>query len=147
MMMEKPISFLTYVPAFDFGSDAILLLADYYTIAWLIREFSDLLASPIAEGCLFVIGNGQPVVSDGHCTIVVRLDRDAHASELVRKSPTEFEWSVSRSVAEHYRDLLSGLLTQTPGHQYLEPRNSPPAPVLIVSRDEYSLDQFRSGAE
>jgi hypothetical protein len=145
MKIEKTGSFLTYVQGFDFGSDAILLIADYYAVTWLMREFADLLTRPSTEGSSFIIGNAQPVTSDGHCEITICLNDDVQANELVRKSATEFEWSISRSAVEHYRNLLSGMLTPAPNHQYLEPGNSPPAPVLIVSRDEYSLDQFRSG--
>jgi hypothetical protein len=135
--------FLAYLPSFK-GADALLLLADYETIDWLMSQFQRLSNTPSGSSCpSFVIGDGEPVESDGRCLLVVKLDNQADGSYLIRESETTFGWSVSRSSANHYRELLSGILVPRPGHQYLDPDNSPPAPVVIVSRDEYEPDTFR----
>ena len=137
--------FVAYVPSFHFGDDALLILADYETIDWLMSQFGHLANTPLGATCpSFVIGDGNPVESDGRCLLVVELENQTEGSRLVRKSENTFSWSVSRSSANHCRELLSGMLVAQPGHQYLEPDNCPPAAVVIVSKDEYEPDTFRT---
>ena len=144
MTMDNPGAFVVYVPSFDFGSDAILLLSDYYTIAWLVDQFLRLSTSPIGSVASFVIGDGSPIDSEERCFVTVTVTDTDSSSEMTRRSATQFAWRISRPEAERYRALLSCMLTKVPSHNYLEPKNSPPAPVLVVSRDEYSVEQFRT---
>jgi hypothetical protein len=135
--------FVAYVPSFNFGDDALLILADSETIDWLMSQFGRLANIPVGSSSpSFVIGDGNPVESDGRCLLVVELENQAEGSRLIRTSENTFSWSVSRSSANHCRELLSGMLVPHPGHQYLDPDNSP-APVVIVSKGEYELDTFR----
>ena len=143
--MKETIPFVVHLPRFNFGEDALLLLADNSTIAWLISRFGELADHPVETvGSAFVIGDGEPVRSDGQCLIFVELNYQAKGSELIRQSPTTFRWILSISSASHYRDLLSGMSeSRSPCHQYLDPDNAPPAPVVVVSFDEYQADAFR----
>lgn len=138
-MMEIGNVFVVYVASFDFGADAILLLVDQETVGWLMSQFGRLSNTPVGSSCSsFIIGDGHPVASDGRCVLTIELnDEPGCSSQLRRRTESSFAWSVSRSSANHYQDLLSGMLAPGPCHQYLEPDNSPPAPVFIVSRGEY----------
>ena len=137
--------FVAYVPSFDFGDDALLILVDSETIDWLMSQFGRLSNTAVGATCpSFVIGDGNPVESDGRCLLVVELKNQTNGSRLIRKSETTFSWTVSRSSANHCRELLSGMLVPHPGHQYLDLDNCPPAPVVIASKDEYEPDTFRT---
>jgi len=138
--------FVAYVPSFNFGDDALLILADSVTIDWLMSQFGRLANTPPGSSCpSFVIGDGSPIESDGRCLVIVELENQTEGSRVIRKSEQTFSWSVSRSSANHCRELLSGMLAPHPGHQYLDPDNCPPAPVVIVSKGEYEPDTFRTG--
>jgi hypothetical protein len=135
--MKTGSRFVAYLPSFN-GNDTLLILVDDETIDWLISQFDRLSSGPS-----FVIGDGNPIESDGKCLIQVEQGGPAEGSELVRASEHCFKWSVSTSAAEHYRQVLSGMLETRPGHQYLDPDNCPAAPVVIVSRGEYDADWVR----
>jgi hypothetical protein len=142
--METGKPFVAYVMSFDFGSDAILLLAAQETVGWLMSQFGRLSRTPVGSSSHpIIIGDGDPVMSNGRCILSIELnDEPGSSSQLVRGSESVFAWSVSRSSANRYQHLLSGMLVPIPCHQYLEPDNCPPAPVFIVSRGEYQLDAF-----
>jgi len=142
--MKKGNRFVAYLPGFNFGADALLILADSETIDWLMTQFGRLSGIATESSCpSFLVGDGNPIESDGHCLLIVEQGNQAEGSWLVRESDGVFRWSVSRSSADHYRELLSGISEPRPRHHYLDPNNSPPAPVVIVSRDEYDADFFR----
>jgi len=140
--MTKTVSrFIAYLPSFDFGNDALLILADYETIDWLMSQFGRLSNTPVGSDCpSFIIGDGNPVGSDGRCLLLVELENLADGSRLMRESEKTFRWRVSRSSANHYRELLSGMFAPHPGHQYLD---NDTAPGIMVSRDEYDTDWVR----
>jgi hypothetical protein len=142
--MKEIIPFVAHVSSFKSEDDALLLLADHSTIAWLISSFRELTQgrAQTASGA-FVIGDGKPIQSDGQCIIFVELNHQAKGSELVQQSPTTFRWILSASSAGHYADLLSGMSNSgSLCHQYLDPDNAS-APVVIVSFEEYEADAFR----
>jgi hypothetical protein len=143
--MKENIPFVAYLPSFHFGDDALLLLVDQSTIAWLMSRFGELAHTPVeSKTAGFAIGDGKPIESGGRCIISVELNHQANRNELNRISETTFRWILSPSSAAHYRDLLSGMSDSTsPCHQYLDPDNAPPAPVVIVSLDEYDPETFR----
>jgi hypothetical protein len=143
-MKKEGNRFVVYLPSFNFGSDALLILADFETIDWLMSQFGELSNAPDgSSGRSFTIGDGNPFESDGRCLLVVKLDDQARGSQLIRESENTFGWTLSRAAANQYRELLSGMLVPNPGHQYLDPDNSPPAPVVIVSQGEYEPETFR----
>jgi len=143
--MKVSTPFLAYLPAFSFGDDALVLIADRSTIEWLMFNFGELASTAVdSNNAGFVIGNGKPVESDDQCLLSFELNHRANGSELVRESETRFRWILSPSSANHYRDLLSGMSeSEHACHQYLDPDNSPPAPGLIVTFGEYEADAFR----
>jgi hypothetical protein len=144
--MKEITPFVAHVPSFKSDDDALLLLADHSTIAWLISRFRELTQgrAQTASGA-FVIGDGKPIQSDGQCIIFVELNHQAKGSELVQQSPTTFRWTLSAASAGHYAELLSVMSNSGfPCHQYLDADNASPAPVVIVSFDEYEADAFRS---
>jgi len=142
--MKENISFVAHLPSFK-GDETLLLLVDHETIAWLSSRFAELARTPIeSKNASFVIGDGKPIQSDGQCTVFVELNHEASGSELVAESPTTFSWILSAGSASHYVDLLSEMVKATvPCHQYLDPDNCPPAPVVMVSLEEYEADDFR----
>jgi hypothetical protein len=143
--MKEKIPFVAYVPSFNFGDDALLMLVDQSTIAWLMSRFGELADTPVeSKSAGFVIGDGKPFESAGQCIISVELNHQANRSELTRTSETTYSWILPPRSAAHYRDLLSGMSgSKSPCHQYLDPDNAPPAPVVIVSLDEYEPETFR----
>jgi hypothetical protein len=143
--MKKNIPFVAHLPSFNFGDDALLLLADHESIAWLSSKFEELARTTTeSHSATFVIGDGKPIQSDGQCTVFVELDHQASGSKLIAESPIAFRWSLSAGAANHYRELLSEIVkAEARCHQYLDPGNAPPAPVVIVSLDEYEADAFR----
>lgn len=141
--MKTGNGFVAYLPGFK-GSDALLILADSETIDWMMAQFGRLSSAPVGSVYPpFPIGDGNPIESDGLCLLVVELENQAEGSRLIQDSDGTFRWSVSRLSAGHYRELLSGISEPHPAHQYLDSGNSPPAPVVIVSRDEYDAETFR----
>lgn len=142
--MNENIPFVAYVPSFK-GDDALLILVDQSTIAWLMSRFGELAHTPLeSKSAGFVIGDGKPIESGGRCIISVELNHQAKRSELTKISETTLRWILSPASADHYRNLLSGMSDSTSQcHQYLDPDNVPPAPVVIVSLDEYEPETFR----
>jgi hypothetical protein len=121
--------FVAYVPSFNFGDDALLILVDSETIDWLMSQFGRLSNTPVGSSRpSFVIGDGNPVESDGRCLLVVELENQTEGSRLIRTSENNFSWSVSRSSANHYRELLSAMWKPHPCHQYLDPDQLPSRP-------------------
>jgi hypothetical protein len=142
--MKEKIPFVAHLPSFK-GDDALLMLVDQSTITWLMSRFGELADTPVeSKSAGFVVGDGKPIKSGGRCIISVELNHQASRSELTRISETTFSWILAPSSAAHYRDLLSGMSgSKSPCHQYLDPDNAPPAPVVIVSLDEYEPETFR----
>lgn len=142
--MKENIPFLAHLFSFKGHDEVLLLLADHPTITSLVSQLAVFASTRIeSKRPTFVIGDGNPVQSDGQCIIFVELNHQSSGSELVRQTRNTFRWSLSPGSADHYRDLLSGMLkSQVPCHQYLEPDNVQ-APVVIVSLGEYEVDAFR----
>jgi hypothetical protein len=93
----------------------------------------------------FTIGDGNPIGSDGRCIVDVKMRQVTRGNELLTISHGRFLWLMSRSSAIYFGHLLAGMLSfKKPCHQYLEPDNSPPAPVIIVSKDQYTIEQVRN---
>ena len=145
LAMEALNPFVVFVTGFDFGADAILLLATHETLRWLRSQFERLGSTGAGSSCPpFTIGDGHPIDSDERLFVVVELnDQAGSSSKLLRESESNFVWSISRASARRYRNLLSGMLLPDAGHQYLEPDNCPPAPTVIVSLGEYEVSRFR----
>ncbi len=141
--MKTGSGFVAFLQEFDGDDDALLILADRETLDWLMSQFGRISNTPIgARASSFVIGDGHPVESDGRCLIIVELGDNADGDRLFRESENTFKWSISRHLAHHYRELLSGMLGPKAGHQYLDAADRP-SPVVIVSRDEYDADWVR----
>jgi len=136
--------FVVHLTSFNGNDEVLLLLADQPTIGWLVSrlaEFTD--ARGESRNLAFVIGDGNPVESDGKCVITVKLNHQANGGTLLRESQHTFLWSLSSSLANRYRKRLSPMLeSRSPCHQYLE-FGTAPEPVVLVSLDEYEVDTFR----
>jgi len=142
--MKQNIPFVAHLFSFKGNDEVLLLLADRPAISWLMSQLAEFACTRNdSRRPAFVIGDGNPVQSDGRCIISVELDHQANGGKLVQQTQNTFRWSLSPSSADHYRQLLSGMLkNEVPCHQYLDPDNLP-APVLIVSLGEYQVDVFR----
>lgn len=137
-------SFVVHLTSFNGNDEALLLLADKSTIGWLVSQLGEF-ASARAESqnLAFVIGDGNPVESDGKCIISVELIHQANGGTLVQESQNTFRWSLSPTLADRYRRRLSPMLeSQSPCHQYLE-FGAAPELIVMVSLGEYDANAFR----
>jgi hypothetical protein len=141
---ENANGFVVHLTSFKGNDSVLLLLADQSTIGWLhdrLTEFATAHAKSLSLA--FVIGDDNPVESDGKCVISVELNHQANGGQLVQESQTTFRWSLSSSLANRYRKRLSPMLeSRSPCHQYLE-FGTASEPVVVVSLDEYEVDTFR----
>jgi hypothetical protein len=142
--MKENIPFVTHLSSFKGNDEVFLLLADQSTISWLVSRLAEFAgARAESRNLAFVIGDGKPVESDGKCVIFVELNHQANRGNLIQESQNTFCWSLSPSLADHYRKLLSPMVeSRVPCHQYLESDNVP-SPVVMVSLGEYEADAFR----
>jgi hypothetical protein len=157
-MMKSEHSLIAHLSSFKGNDEVLLIVCDDQTIGWLIARFEEFVSAPgDVKFPSFVIGDGNPVESDGRCLLDVHLDDRERGSQLTEAPEGIFRWNVSRSSAERFRSLLSGMVEhheplrdirssfalEGSDHQYLDPDNCPPAPAIIVSRGEYNPDAFR----
>ncbi len=136
--------FVVHLTSFKGNDEVVLLLADQSTIGWLVARLAEFAAARAeSRNLAFVIGDGNPVESDGKCVITVELMRRANGGNWVQESLNTFRWSLSPSLANRYRKrLLPMLKSQSSCHQYLE-FGTAPEPVVMVSLGEYETDAFR----
>jgi hypothetical protein len=142
--MKETTAFVAHVSSFSGVEDVFLVLANQATISWLIDQLTRVACTTAQSSCLgFVLGNGNPIESDGQCIVVADLHDDEDSPQLVQESQSTFRWRLSRKLADRYRGLLSGMLnSSTPCHQYLE-LDSGPSQAVIVSLGEYDAETFR----
>ena len=119
-------------------------MVDHHCVQWLTSQFERIAKASI-ESMLgqFVLGDGHPVESDGRCLLFVELNQNSNGSQITRISPSPWRWSVSRSAADKFGTLLSGLLVPHAGHQYLD---NDEGSTVEVSRGEYEIDIVREWA-
>jgi hypothetical protein len=128
------------------GGEVFLLVVDQHGVQWLASQFERIAKASIESMLVqFVLGDGHPVESDGRCLVFVELNQNSNGSQIARISPGAWRWSVSRSAADKFRTLLSGMLDPHAGHQYLDPDNDE-GPTVEVSRGEYEVDKVRGWA-
>jgi hypothetical protein len=163
-MIQLRTPFIAHFDAWK-GGEVLLILVDDEITQWLMARFEQLTDSAVGSRCpAFVVGNGNPVESDGRCVLIVQLSGRESCNELIRDSQNSWRWSVSRSAANNFRYLLCGMLDfreslpvlmsahrsaaglEGSCHQYLDPDNIPPAPTGVVSRGEYDSEQVRRWA-
>jgi hypothetical protein len=139
-------SFIAQLYNFEDSAQALLVLVNEDTLRWLMSRFEEIgSASSELNPPAFTIGNGNPIGSDGLCLLEVKVSHVTRGNELLSVSRGRFLWCMSRSSAVQFRELLAGMLAfKQPCHQYLEPDNYPPAPVIIVSKDQYTIEQVRN---
>jgi hypothetical protein len=160
-MIELRTPFVAHLDGWNAG-EVLLILVDDEITQWLMARFEQLAGAPTgSHSATFVVGDGKPVESDQRCILIVELSEKESGNELIRDSENTWRWSVSRSSANNFRYLLSGMLGQRESlnphvralraasegcHQYLDPDNRPPAPTVIISRGEYDSEQVRRWA-
>ena len=139
--------FMGYFPSFYFGEPALLVLIDSEAVSWLISHFEQLVSGSSQPGFAFVLGDGNPISSDGRCVVTVVPDDQRKGTRLTRTRSNDFCWTVSPSSAKHFVALLSEFRkSDNPAHQYLD-SDDRASPVVIVSRGEYPADKIRSWIE
>jgi hypothetical protein len=132
-----PTSFIAHFDAWKDG-ETILLVVDHEGVQWLISQFERLATEvPPAH---FVLGDGNPVESDGHCLLHVKFNQRSTGSHVARISQGVWHWSVSRVAGDKFQALLLGMSVRKPGHQYLD---SDSGPTVEVSCGEYEVDVVR----
>jgi hypothetical protein len=157
-----PGSLVTYQSNFHGEDQVILLLIDYETLDWLISQFGQFAqTAPLVTPRSFIIGDGNPVESERDTLVSVRLVDWPLGNQLIQAEGHRFIWWVSRVAAGRFSSLLAGMLrheeAEPPNlralgsaapleggcHQYLDPDNAPPVPVVMVSLGEYHMELFR----
>jgi hypothetical protein len=160
-MIELTTPFIAHFDGWKSG-EVLLILVDNEITRWLMARFEQLAEVTAGSQCpAFVLGDGNPVESDGRCLLTVELSERESGNELVRNSHNSWRWSVSQSAASNFRYLVSGMLAHRESaiphvralrsasgsegscHQYLDPDNCPPAPTVEISRGEYDSEQIR----
>jgi len=139
-------AFIAYDKDYLDGEGAFLIVVDGDAIRWLSYNFEKLLAQDsLAATPIFVIGNGDPIESDGRCLVSVMPDRERKGTRICQVSETQYNWTVSEGSVHRYVGLLQGLDggTGQAGHQYLD-SDDPASPTVIVSRGEYDVDWVRT---
>ena len=137
--MSSRTRFAAFLPSFNFGEDALLILADSETIDWLTAQFDRLSnARPGSSRSSFVIGDGKPVESDG-CSIVVEASDRLEGSQLERKSDGSYYWSLSCTAAHRYKELVSSLSTSEPAISISTPTISLRLPLSFRGRSIRSI--------
>lgn len=128
------------------GGEVLLLVTDQEGVRWLASQFERLASASLQSvPPQFVLGDGNPVESDGRCLVLVELSAESNGSRIVRADPSGWRWSVSRPAANNFQNLLSGMLAEHGCHQYLDADNDD-APKFEVSLGEYEIDLVREWA-
>lgn len=141
--MNADCGFIGYLPSFHFGEAAILISVDAESLKWLISRFQEL-ASPAPRAGEFMLGDGNPIESDGRLLVTVRAGQCEEGARLVRVASDRFDWIISRESAQRFDKLLLGLFSRhTAAHQYLDSGDRA-SPTVIVSKGEYPIDKIRS---
>jgi hypothetical protein len=136
--------FIAYLDGWRSG-EVLLLIVDNEGVEWLMSRFEHLGADGLDEsnGAEFVLGDSNPVESDGRCLVRVELNHKSNDSRITRVSQSAWLWSVSRSAADIFRARLSGMSLEHACHQYLD---SDEGPAVEVSIGEYEIDIVRRWA-
>jgi len=162
-MKSKRGSFVARLSGWEGQYEVILIVTDDETLKWLTARFGRFAAEPSPSTCPpFLIGDGNPIDSDGRCRIEVVLEEEGTESRIEELSTGSWRWSVTRAAAGLFRDRIAlirefrgpsqenvrrakrGLLDSC--HDYLDPANHPPAPTVIISRGEYTVESLRRAA-
>ena len=84
------------------------------------------------------------IASDDLCKLTVVKSRNRQPSKVLPSVPTDFEWHVDPANAATYADQLSSLLlSDIPGHQYLDVQRGNYRTV-VVTKLEYPVDTIRA---
>jgi hypothetical protein len=139
-------NFIAYVRNFYYGEPAFLLSVDGNSIEWMMSRF-EALASSNPDGASFVLGDGNPIASDGRCLFTVQKADQENCTRVAIAEPGKYCWIISAKSAERFRALLSGLMkSKSAAHQYLD-SDDLGSPVVIASKGEYSRKTIRSWLE
>jgi hypothetical protein len=137
--------------------DVLLIVATRDALRWLSEHFRDLASSADDIAGSIIIGSGYPSFSSHGIEIKIYLARNEVDNELVESDTNKFCWRIGRKTAKAFEGLIGGLTSENDpidrheaskiagvrgGHNYLDPSNTPPAPIMIVSLDEYSPEDL-----
>ena len=133
---------------FKMNDDVLLLVSNQRATRWLADGFG-LLASQGVGSEAMVVGNGELVGSPDHIEIRFSVIADSAESRLIEGQPNRFSWWITDKMASSFSEKCSKLCSAVERanssggfHQYLDPENSPLAPVFMISLQEYSLENL-----
>lgn len=113
---------MNYLPGFDNGYDAVLLTLDGIGVAVLLTTLREAIATGAAR------------METGGVTHDFAVSADTAAALTLR--PHHVMWQLDRATAEEIATGLNVLHDSgAPGHLYVDLQH--PAPILVISRDEY----------
>lgn len=125
---------------FKWDADTLLIISDRNSSTWLADSFERLAVTTSDEDASMTIGDGDPVLSPDGIQIRIGVIKSSDDG-LKEQEPNKFSWAISRETARGFSEKVRELVDR-PGRNYLDPSNSPPAPVVMVSVGEYELEQL-----
>jgi hypothetical protein len=126
---------------FKWNDDTLLILTNAKSTAWLANGLQRLADENDDSVTSLIVGNGKPIWSPDEIEISIFIFRDAAADGLEENTANKFSWGISRETALEFAGKVSAL-SGAAAHQYLDPSNCHPAPVVMVSSNEYSLEHL-----
>ncbi len=126
---------------FKWNDDTLLILTNWASTDWLATSLQRLADEDDAAVTSVTIGNGKPIWSPDEIEIRIFIYRDAADDGLKESAANKFSWGISRETAREFAGKV-GVLSNAAAHQYLDPSNCHPAPVVMVSSNEYSLEHL-----
>jgi hypothetical protein len=129
---------------FKWDDDTLLIISNRDSSTWLADNFQKLAIAANAGDASMTIGNGEPIGSPDGVEISVRVADGEADNRLEEHDRNKFFWALSRETALAFSGKVRRLIDGS-GHNYLDPSNSPPAPVVMVSTGEYELAQLLRG--
>jgi hypothetical protein len=137
--MKTETNFIALVPGFKFERRPTFVLAcDADGLRWIRYGFLGFLDAKTQH--FFVIGDGIPIASDDMCRLTVAKSHNAQASEIL----PSLLWHIGPSRAATYAAKLSSLLlSNMPGHQYLDVERGN-YQTVVITKHEYTVDIIRA---
>jgi len=126
---------------FKWDADTLLIISNRDCSTWLADNFQRLATATNADDASMTIGNGEPIGSPDGVEIRICITDGETDDGLKEHDRNKFSWALTRESAFDFSEKIR-VLIDAPGHNYLDPSNSPPAPVVMVSAGEYELEQL-----
>jgi hypothetical protein len=138
-----PANFIAVLPKYKLEQGPTFLLAcDATGIDWLRCRFAEFSVAPANSS--FVVGNGNPIASDGRCELTITLAEAGSRQLISAQRNMTFIWRIPREDSEEVATKLSILRdTNVPCHQYFGDGGGP-YQTIVVTKNEEPIDLIRA---